>query len=64
MKENYEIANNLIIHAHHLIRSSRFIAQDKLKSIKMNSMLISKVQSKLFSNFYLPLTYQQFKINN
>ena len=45
-KKNYEKATNFIIHGQHLIKGSRVITLDKLKSTEIYSVLISKVQNK------------------
>ena len=50
--EDYENATNLIIYDHHLIEGSRVITLDKRTSTEIYSILISKVQSKPFSNIY------------
>ena len=52
IKENYENATNLIIHDHHLIKGSRVLTLDKLKSSETYSILILKVQNKPSSNIY------------
>ena len=50
IKENKEIAANLIAHDHHLIKGSRVITLDKLTSTEIYSILILKVQNKPSSN--------------
>ena len=44
---------NLIIYKHLVIKGSRVLALNKLTLTKIYSILISKVQNKPYSNFYL-----------
>ena len=46
------VAANLITHDHHLIKGSRFITSDELRSTEIYSTLILKVQNKLSSDIY------------
>ena len=41
-KENFENATDVIIHDHHLVKGSRLITLDKVKSTKRDSILIFK----------------------
>ena len=50
--KNNEIWANLISYDHHLIKGSRVITLDKLKSTEIYSTLTLKVQSKSSSNIY------------
>ena len=61
--KNCENATNLIIHDHHLVKGSRFIALDKLKSTEICSILISKAQNKPFSNIYFGNLYNDNNID-
>ena len=58
IKENYENATDLIICDHPLIKGSRVITLDKLTSIEIYSILISKVQNKLYSSVYFENLYE------
>ena len=48
--ETHENTTNLIIHDHHIIKSSRALNLDKLAPTKIYSILILKVQNKSSSN--------------
>ena len=63
IKENYENAINLIIHDHHLVKGSRVITLDKLTSIEIYSILISRAQDKPSSNIYFENLYNDYNIN-
>ena len=52
VKENYENAANFIIYDHHLVKGSGVITLDKLTSIEIYSILISKAQNKHSSNLH------------
>ena len=62
-KENYENATDLIICDHPLIKGSRVITLDKLTSIEIYSILISKVQNKLYSSVYFEHLYNEYNID-
>ena len=47
IKETHESTTNLI-HDHHVIKGSRILTLDKLSSIEIYSILISKFQNKPF----------------
>ena len=52
--KNYMLSTtNFIIHDHHLIKGLRVITLDKITSIEIYSVLISKIQNKPSSNAYL-----------
>ena len=61
MKESH--ATNLIIHDHHLIKSSRVITLDKLTSSEIYSMLNLKVQNKPSSNIYFENLFNDYNID-
>ena len=67
METNYgnitENATNPIIHGHHLIRGSRIITLEKLRSTERYSILISKVQNKSSSNIYFENLFNQYNID-
>ena len=52
IQENYENPINVIIHDHHLVKSSRVITLDKLTSTEIYFILISRDQNKPSSNIY------------
>ena len=52
IKETHESTTNLIIHDHHVIKGYRMLTLDKLSSIEIYAILISKFQNKPSSNFY------------
>ena len=51
IKETYKSTTNVIIHDHHVIKSSRILILNKLSSTEIYAILISKIQNKLSSNF-------------
>ena len=63
IKENYENAINIIIHDHHLVKGSRVITLDELTSTEINSILISRAQSKPVSNIYFENLYSDYIID-
>ena len=67
METNYgnitENATNPIIHGHHLIRGSRIITLEKLRSTERYSILILKVQNKFLSNIYCKNLFNQYIID-
>ena len=63
IKENYKNANNIIIYDHHLVKGSRVITLDKLTSIEIYSILISKAQNKPSSNIYFKNLYNDYNID-
>ena len=60
MKKNYENANNLIIHDYRLVKGSIGITLDKLTSIKIYSILVSRAQNKPSSNIYFGNLYNDY----
>ena len=52
IKETHKSTTNLIIHDHHIIKSSIISTLEKLSSTEIYAILISKVQNKPSSNFY------------
>ena len=61
-KKNYENATYLMIHDHPLTKDSRIITLGKLTSIKIYSILISKVQNKTSSNVYFENLFNNYNI--
>ena len=51
IKETHKSTTNVIIHDHHVIKSSRILILNKLSSTEIYAILISKIQNKLSSNF-------------
>ena len=62
-RENYENATNLIIHNRHLVKGSRVITLDRLKSTEIYSILISRGQNKPSSNIYFENLYNDYNID-
>ena len=63
IKQNYENVTDLIIHDHPLIKGSRVITLDKLTSLEIYSILISKVQNKLYSSVYFENLSNEYNID-
>ena len=61
--QNYENTTDLIIDDHHLIKGSSVLTLDKLTSIEIYSILISKAQNKPSSNIYFENLYSDFNID-
>ena len=63
IKENYANTINLVIHDHHLVKGSRVISLDKLTSIEIYSILISRAQNKPSSNVYFENLFHDYNVD-